>query len=78
MAHKQKRKSNNDGRALQRAAQRLAREFPGRGFAILTWTEGGSLQHVTTSRADLARMMATQLAGWAQESIIIEDNRRAS
>lgn len=56
-------------------AKRLQREFGNDcGFAILVW-KGGKLNHVTTSRNELAEVMAKQLMFWAQETISDEDHQ---
>lgn len=65
---------------LQKIARQLEKKLgkasPGRGFAIMTW-DGGRLNHVTTSRNELAQMMGTQLVVWAQEQIADEDREMA-
>lgn len=64
---------NKFQKVAQQMAKRLEREF-GKdcGFAILVW-KGGKLNHVTTSRNELAEVMAVQLSTWAQEMIKDED-----
>ena len=42
------------------------------GFAILVWADG-RLNHVTTSRPELAEIMGTQLGHWARETVTAED-----
>lgn len=59
----------------QQMAKRVQREFgTDCGFAILVW-KGGKLNHVTTSRNELAEVMARQLQSWAQETISDEDRQ---
>lgn len=47
-------------------------EGPGKGFAIMVW-DGKSLNHVTSSRAEFAEMIAVQLSNWARTHIADED-----
>ncbi len=66
---------NKFQQVAQQLAKRLEREFgTGCGFAILVW-EGGKLNHVTTSRNELAEVMARQLQFWAQETISGEERQ---
>lgn len=68
-------KPNKFQKVAQQMAKRLEREFgKGCGFAILVWKDG-KLNHVTTSRNELADVMGRQLVFWAQESITDEERQ---
>lgn len=65
---------------LQKIARQLEKKFgaagPGKGFAIMVW-DGHKLNHVTTSRAEFAAMIAAQLNDWASAHIADEDRQIA-
>jgi hypothetical protein len=65
---------------LQKFAQKLQEKMggtgPGKGFVIMVW-DGTKLNHVTTSRKEMAAMIATQLSDWANEHIDSEERQVA-